>query len=83
MKKSEIMNRKSIAYYSGFSGLEIKYIEYGINDYLYFVSGAWGAKSKQKPHKLKIYHDNSGDFVRLYGYKIPLNECIRIGEGKQ
>lgn len=79
MKKSEIMNMKSIAYYSGFSGLEIKHIEHGMNDYLYCVSGAWGAKSKQKSHKLKIYYDNSGGFVRLYGYKIPLNECIRMG----
>lgn len=36
MKKSEIMNMKSIAYYSG-------------------------------------------GFVRLHGYKIPLNECIKMG----
>lgn len=31
MKKASIMNMKSIAYYSGFSGLEIKHIEHGIN----------------------------------------------------
>lgn len=79
MKKASIMNMKSIAYYSGFSGLEIKHIEHGINDYLYCVSGALGAKSKQKPHKLKIYYDNNGGFVRLHGYKVPLNECIRMG----
>lgn len=79
MRKASIMDMKSIAYYSGFSGLEIKHIEYGINDYLYCVSGAWGAKSKQKPHKLKIYYDNNGGFVRLHGYKVPLTECIRMG----
>ena len=80
MRKTSIMDMKSIAYYSGFSGLEIKHIEYGINDYLYCVSGAWGARSKQKPHKLKIYYDNNGGaFVRLHGYKVPLNECIRMG----
>lgn len=79
MKKADILNMKSIAYYSGFTGLEIKAVEYGINDYLLCVSGAWGAKSKQKPHKLKICYDNNGGFVRLHGYKVPMNECIRMG----
>ena len=79
MRKASIMNIKSIAYYSGFSGLEIKHIEYGINDYLYCVSGTWGAKSQQKPHKLKINYDRRGGaFVRLHGYKVPLSECIRM-----
>ena len=78
MRRSDIMNMKSVAYYSGFSGLEIKGIEHGINDYLLCVSGAWSAKSNQKPHKLKIYYDNNGGFVRLHGYKVPMNEFIRM-----
>lgn len=41
MSKKEIYTGKSIAYYSGFNGLEIKHIEYGIDDYLYCVSGCW------------------------------------------
>ena len=79
MKKTDILNMESVAYYSGFSGLEIKGIEYGINDYLLCVSGAWGAKSKQTPHRLKIYYDDNGGFVRLYGCKVPMHECIRMG----
>lgn len=39
-KREYCENRKSIAYYSGLNGLEIKGIEYGINDYVYCVSGA-------------------------------------------
>ena len=79
MRKASIMEMQSIAYYSGFSGLEIKCIENGINDYLYCVSGAWGAKSQQKPHKLKINYDRyGGAFVRLHGCKVPLNDCIRM-----
>ena len=78
-KRQYCESRESIAYYSGLNGLEIKGIEHGINDYVYCVSGAWGAKSKQTPHKLKIYYDNNGGFVRLHGYKVPMNECIRIG----
>lgn len=74
MTKREICtHKKSIAYYSGFGGFEIKQIEYGINDYLYAVSGAWC--SKKSYHKLKIYN---GEYVRLHGYKISLDECIRM-----
>ena len=76
--KDYCLKHPAVAYYSGFAGLEIHGIEYGINDYLYCVSGAWGAKSKQTPHKLKIYDDNNGGFVRLHGYKVPMNECIRM-----
>ena len=74
MTKREICaNNKSAAYYSGFGGFEIKKIEYGIDDYLYAVSGAWS--SKKSYHKLKIY---DGNYVKLHGHKIPLSECIRI-----
>lgn len=76
-KREYCQGRESIAYYSGFSGLEIKGIEYGINDFLYCVSGAWGGKKAF--HRLKIHHDNNGGFVRLHGYKIPLAECIKMG----
>lgn len=79
MKKNDILNMKSVAYYSGFHGLEIKSIEHGINNYLYCVSGAWRSEDKQKPHRLKIYYDSKdGDYVRLHGYKIPLRDCIRM-----
>ena len=46
-KREYCESRKSIAYYSGLNGLEIKGIEYGINDYVYCVSGAWGAVVKR------------------------------------
>ena len=45
MKKREYCeSHESIAYYSGFNGLEIKGIEHGIEDYVYCVSGAWVAE---------------------------------------
>lgn len=40
-KREYCESRESIAYYSGLNGLEIKGIEYGVNDYVYCVSGAW------------------------------------------
>lgn len=78
MKKADIINMETIAYYSGLNGIEIKYIEYGFNDYIYCVSGAWGEKANQKPHKLKVYYNNDNYcYIKLYGYRIPLNECLR------
>ena len=76
-KKEFCLNNKAIAYYSGLNGLEIHGIEHGINDYLYCTSGAWNGKKAY--HKLKVYYSFSDvAFIRLHGYKIPLDECIRM-----
>ena len=78
MSKKEICQSKpAFAYYSGFSGLELHHIEYGIEDYIYCVSGAWGGG--KACHRLKVYYTDSGDYIRLHGYKIPLADCIRMG----
>lgn len=48
-KREYCESRESIAYYSGLNGLEIKGIEYGINDFVYCVSGCWyGGKALLK-----------------------------------
>ena len=45
MKKKELCeNSTSIAYYSGFNGLEVKAITHGIHDQMYAVSNAWALK---------------------------------------
>ena len=57
MTKKEIcLQNESFAYYSGFGGLEFKKIEYGIDDYIYCVSGAWTGKPAY--HKLKVHYGN-------------------------
>lgn len=44
-------NNPAIAYASRNAGLEIHGIEYGVNDYVYAVSGAWiGEKGKSRLH---------------------------------
>ena len=82
-KREYCESRKSIAYYSGLNGLEIKGIEYGIDDFVYCVSGCWyGGKAAQRFHRCKIYYPANGKdsaFFRVDGYKIPLDECIRMG----
>lgn len=82
-KREYCESRESVAYYSGLNGLEIKGIEYGINDFVYCVSGCWyGGKAARRFHRCKIYYPVNGKdsaFFRVDGYKIPLDECIRMG----
>lgn len=75
-KREVCLNNEAFAYYSGLSGLELHYIEYGIEDYVYCVSGAWGGPKGY--HKLKVYYDDDGGHLKLNGFKIPLSECIRM-----
>ena len=76
-KREYCESRESIAYYSGLNGLEIKGIEYGIDDYIYCVSGAWGGGKAF--HRCKVYYTEKAPYFRVYGHKVPLDECIRIG----
>ena len=81
MKKREYCDsHETIAYYSGLNGLEIKGIEYGIEDYVYCVSGAWGGEKGF--HRCKVYYPASeikSPFFKIHGYRVPLDECIRTG----
>ena len=77
-KKEYCMKNPAIAYYSGLNGLEIHGIEYDIDDYIYCVSGAWGGGKSY--HRCKIQYTRSGAaFFRVYGHRVPLDECIRMG----
>lgn len=78
MSKQEIcMNKKTIAYWSACGGVEVKEIEFGIDDCIYCVSNAWG--SKKHFHKLKINYGASDGYVVLNGYRLYLNDCLRVG----
>ena len=71
-KREYCKTNESIAFYYGCGGVEIKGIEYGIDDYVYCVSGS------NRYHRCKIYYPVSGSpFFRINGYKIPFDECIR------
>ena len=74
-EKQAVINADCIAYFSGYSGIEIKAIEYGIEDYVVFVAGAWC--SKKSVHKSKVYYTGKRDYFKFNGCRIPLDECIR------
>lgn len=75
-KKIIIDTHEACAYISACGGIEIHYIENGINDFVYFVAGAWCAKKSY--HKAKIYYNNNGAYFRYNGYTLNFNEAIKM-----
>lgn len=77
MTKKEALTAPAVAYWSGLNGVEIKAIEYGIDDHIMCVSGAWSGK--RKAHRLKVRYTKKGvGYMLLHGYRIRLDECIRV-----
>lgn len=79
-KKDICMSHDTIATYSVCVWLfiEIKAIEYGINDSVYFVSHAGDTI---KYHKARIYIDNGCDSEPYFMWgriKVRLSECLSI-----
>ena len=80
-KKEYCQSGETIAYYSGLGDIEIKAIEYGIEDYIYCISGCFNSSGVRRYHRCKLYYsasDKGSAFFRLYGRRVPLDECIRM-----
>ena len=75
-EKNYYMYKETVAYYSGWNGIEIKKIEYGIDDYIIYVDNAFCGTNK-KVHKVKIHYAEKSNYFLHNGIRIPLNECIR------
>lgn len=73
-EKQYYLEKEYVGYYSGYSGIEIKDIQYGIEDYIIFVAGAWAGKPTV--HKAKIYYTDN-PYFRYNGYTIHLDDCLR------
>ena len=76
MEKSKAMEKKSVGYWSTLGGVELKDIEYGIDDYALVVSGAW--IGKQKMHRLKIHYTVDDGYIRVYGLRLHFSDCLRV-----
>ncbi len=73
--KTEWLKHNTIGYYSGFGGIEIKYIF--SSDIVVYVAGVWC--SKKSVHRVKIYYTISGEpYFKHRGIRIHFNECIRV-----
>ena len=56
-------------------GILLNFIDYGINDSVYFT--AWSLE-KETYHKSKIYYDNDRPYFYFKKLKIYFDECMRI-----
>lgn len=75
-EKQYYIDKSCTGYFSGYGGIEIKDIRYGINDYCIFVAGAWC--SNKSAHKTRIDYNASGRaYFRYNGNRIYFDECLR------
>lgn len=78
-KKQFCRATKAVAYFSGWGGLEIHGVEYGEEDYIYYVGNAWyGGADGKTYHKTKIYYDTDRPYFKHNGARIRLDECITM-----
>ena len=75
-KKEFCKNSLSIAYYSAFNGLEIKSTIHENAKEIYAVFNTWNGKKKY--HKLKIYTNKKGRYIRLNRQTCYLHDFIKV-----
>lgn len=86
--KEFCLSQKTIAYHTDMNGIEIKAIEYGINDYVYCISNSLASDNNLKGyHHVKIHEEFSigGEirpYIKILGAdrkynKVYLDEAIR------
>ncbi len=75
-EKQHYLDMRTVGYWSGFDGLEVKELQYGIEGYAIVVSGSFtGTKNV---HRLRVYYDDR-PYIKLFDRKWFFDECIRNG----
>ena len=70
-EKQNYLNKKSIGYWCDWRGIELKDIEYGINDYAIIVI------QEKSAHRVKIYYGYKRDYIRIRGHRLYFDDCLR------
>ena len=77
MTKKEICkNSLSIAFSYAFNGFEVKSIVHRNSAEIYAISNI--LTDREKYHKLRIYTNTKGQYVRLYGRIFYLDNLIKL-----
>lgn len=74
-EKKKYMEMPTIGYYSGFGGIEIKGIEYGIEDHVIFVANSMAGK--RSVHRAMIHYTDKHTYFRFAHNMISFEEIIR------
>ncbi len=75
-KKRNMQNSLAIAFSYAFKGFEVKSIIQENSDEIYAVSNI--LTDREKYHKLRIYTNVKGQYVRLYGRIFYLEYLIKL-----
>lgn len=75
-EKMAYITAPTIGYWSAWNGVEVKEIEYGIDDYLICVSGTF--IGRPVVHRLKIHYAGERDYVVIAGHRFFLDDCLRV-----
>ena len=78
LEKFDVLKKKTIGQWTemGIGYVEVKQIEYGIEDYL--ICTSMNFTPDPKVHRLKIRTTRGGrPYVVLYGRSLYLDECLR------
>ena len=75
LEKQNYLNKNTIGYWSDWGGVEVKGIEYGINDYAIIY-----IRLKKSVHRVRINYGRKldRDYIRIHGRRLYLNECLRV-----
>ena len=73
--KQAIIDKPTIAYYSGYNGIEIKQIN---EDEVICVSGCFGSSKIQRVHCVKLYTDCKEPYFMISNHRIYLKDCLKV-----
>ena len=71
-EKQNYLNKNTIGYWCDWGGVEVKGIEYGINDYVIIY-----IRLKRSVHRVKIYY-GIRHYIRIRGRRLYFDECLRV-----
>lgn len=66
----------TVGYWSDMGGVEVKEIQYGIDDYALVVAGTMS--STPTSHRLKIYYNSQEPYIRLHGRRLKFSDCMFV-----
>lgn len=78
MKNKICSEYKTIGYWYEFGGVELKHIDFGIEDYAYVSSQIM--TNMPKNHKCKVYTGAKGAYIVLHGRRLYFSACIRVAD---
>lgn len=74
-KVNELREVKTLGYWSALGGVEVKDIQYGIEDYVVCLANAWNGKASA--HRVKVNYAGNRSFIRVHNTRLYMDECIR------